>query len=164
MVPTLRIGDIVIYKKVDAVYINAVPNDGDIIVIRGPSYFYKNGFPPILWENLNNNTPIVHRAIRKVFNYSDGLYYFETKGDNNKISDGCIKGNLVDGYGIFIFNTSDPILIPETEVLGKVVIIIPFLGNLGLYFNKILIVMIIIILVILILDNLKIKIKIEKKR
>ncbi|MHA1342098.1 MAG: S26 family signal peptidase [Promethearchaeota archaeon] len=163
MEPTIKIGDMVLYQEVNASDIYADTNSGDIIVIKGPEYFYQHGVSPMLW-GVKNGTPIVHRAINKIYNFSDGKWYFETKGDYNQFSDGCIRGNFRDGYGIFVVNYSNPIFIPETEILGKVTIIIPFVGNIGLYFNKITVIVVILVIFIIIIDKLDISIKFERKK
>ena len=67
MVPTLKVGDLVLVQGVENPYtIKVAPVSGDIIVFRKPS---------------NPDEFIVHRAINE--RVVDGQLFFITKGDNN---------------------------------------------------------------------------------
>jgi len=102
----------------DAIYIeykdpsdicNGTVNDlkGDIIVYN----------PQGLLNHLPKyNQNIVHRVIGKMYNNSDNMFYFMTKGDNN--------------------NISDSVWIPESHVYGVVVKIIPKIGLLNIWLIK----------------------------
>jgi len=68
MVPTLKVGDLVLVQYVNPSVINAAPVTGDIIVFRKP---------------YNPDEFIVHRAIAKDVNNLS----FTTKGDNNYSQD-----------------------------------------------------------------------------
>jgi signal peptidase I len=96
MRPTLEVGDLILVQGVlNASEVNAAPRpEGDILVFR------------------KSNKLIVHRAIDK--KREGNIWYFETKGDNNDISDGWI---------------------PEQNVVGKVVGRVPLLGYIALFFE-----------------------------
>jgi len=99
MRPTLQVGDLILVQGgLNASKIKALPEpEGDIIVFR---------------RSLGSGSLIVHRAINK--ENRSGTWYFETKGDNNTISDGWI---------------------PEQNVIGKVVGRVPLLGYIALFFE-----------------------------
>ncbi|MBD3352525.1 MAG: hypothetical protein GF364_13635 [Candidatus Lokiarchaeota archaeon] len=164
MSPTINIGDVVYYTHIENDIDDSGIEIGDIIVIKGPQYFYENGLDPYIWSYINNGTPIIHRAINKHYNEVEEEWYFETKGDNNEFSDGCLRGIFDDGYGTFDLNFSNPILVPETEIIGIVHYIIPWLGYLGLYFNVACLFIIGIILIIILKDYLGISMKIVRKK
>lgn len=96
MRPTLRVGDLIVVQGgLDASEIKAAPKpEGDIIVFRRLGEL------------------VVHRAINK--ENRSNTWYFETKGDNNTVSDGWI---------------------PEWNVVGKVVGRVPLLGHIALFFE-----------------------------
>lgn len=82
-------------------------NTGDIMILRGTDP--KNvevGDVVVFWASRPD--PIIHRVIRKWT--VNGRIYFQTKGDNN-------PGSNLDERNI-----------PESSVVGKAVIRIPFLG------------------------------------
>ena len=139
MSPTINVGDLVIYSPCATNDLYANHEKGDIVVIKGPEYYYQNGVDPYLWNNLPNGTKIVHRLVHRYFDDKTGDYFFETRGDNNDFSDGCLKGDYEDGYGIFKINESDPILIPDSEIIGRIDLIIPKLGLMTLYSSQIII-------------------------
>ena len=124
MCPTLNVGDIVIMGSKSPENIKACEQDGDILILRGPQYFYANGVDPIMWNNLAIDTPIIHRAIDK--KKIKDKWYFKTKGDNSWAPDGCfkIKEKETD-YITAEFNESEIIYVPESEVLGVVMKRIP---------------------------------------
>jgi signal peptidase I len=150
MVPSLNTGDLIYYESKyytsDYGSINVDAISGDILVIRGARYFYENGVDPFLFAYLSDNIPIVHRAINKYYNESSEMWYFVMKGDNNEYSDGSLRGLIEDGFGEFILNQSDPLLIPQTEIIGIVKFVLPRVGYIGMYFPIILSVFITIIL------------------
>ena len=51
---------------------------------------------------------VTHRIIEKVYDESDGIYKYRTQGDNN--------------------NVADSVLVPNANILGKVILKIPKLG------------------------------------
>ena len=135
MEPTLNVGDLVIRGDKDPKDIKADEEDGDILILRGAEYFYEEGFDPIFWGNLRGDIPIIHRAIDK--KRINGKWYFKTKGDNNLVADGGYTfKNKSDDYDYIVieYNDSKVIYICETEVLGIVVFVIPYIGYLHIFF------------------------------
>jgi len=128
MEPVLNIGDAVfIQQQVDYSKVN-VGQDGDILVIANSSVFLRNGVPMFVYDNIDNETPIIHRAVEKFM--INGTYYFVTKGDSNPYPDGCVKyvGSPNKTYCIIEYNISNPVLIPEKYIIGKVIFTIPLIG------------------------------------
>jgi len=96
MLPTLDVSDIIIVQGVNALEIKAAPAlGGDIIVFHQPA---------------NWDIRIVHRAIDKKF--ENGMWYFQTKGDNNVGPDPWFSEKLL---------------------VGKVIGVIPLIGNVPLF-------------------------------
>ncbi len=161
MEPTLNIGDLVILGEKSPEEINIGEKEGDILILKGPQYFYEKGFNPIFWNNLNNNTPIIHRAIDK--KKIGENWYFLTKGDNNLLYDGSLKLlNYSEDYILIEYNSSKLIYISETEILGVVIFKIPFIGYLNIFFPIVLILLIIFIIFYLIFKKLNYKVNIVK--
>jgi len=162
MEPTLNIGDLTFKNEKDPDEINANENNGDILVLRGPQYFYQKGYNPIFWNNLPNNTLIIHRAIaKKIIN---NTWYFLTKGDNNLYPDGAYNLlNNSEEYKLIQINCSDGIYVPETEVLGIVVFKIPLIGFVNIYFKQIMLILFIIVGIYILLKIFNFEIKIKKK-
>ncbi len=159
MVPTLNVGDVVIRGYKNPKDIKVGERDGDILIIKGPEYFYQHGYDPIFWNYLDNNTTIIHRAIDKI--KINDTWYFMTKGDNNLVPDGSLKFiNNSDNYFLIEYNRSNVIFIPESEILGVVIYVIPYIGYFKIFFPLIFIIIISIfcILIIFRIFNLKIKI------
>jgi len=104
----------------------------DIIVIRGPDYFYSEGFDPIFWNYYPNGSYIIHHVLDKVLMNNSWFFMTGIIGEEDKYS------NQIDGmfsvlkksedYFLFEFNRSNIIYIPETEVLGVVTARIPLIG------------------------------------
>lgn len=164
MAPTLNVGDFVVRGDKDAEDIKADEEDGDIVILRGATYFYENGFDPIFWGNLDGDIPIIHRAIDK--KKIDGKWYFKTKGDNNMVADGgyTFKNKSKDyDYIVIEYNDSEVIYICETEVLGIVIFVIPYLGYLNIYFPVIFVILTSILVLNLILKLLNYEIKVIKR-
>jgi len=108
MLPTLDVSDIIVVQGTTALEIKAAPElEGDIIV------FYQ----PIDW-----NTRIVHRAVDKVLH--DDVWYFQTRGDNTRTNSGSDYWN-----GPGTWNG----MISEKLVVGKVVGVIQWIGNVPLF-------------------------------
>ncbi len=166
MVPSLNIGDVVIKGNKEPEEIKTGNEDGDILILKGPQYYYQQGFDPFFWNDLEDNTPIIHRAIEK--KKIDDKWYFLTKGDNNWVADGGLQFlNDSDDYILIEYNSSTAIYVSETEILGIVVFIIPFIGYLNMFFPAILLSLIFIFSFIIILKSLNYKIrfvKIEEQR
>jgi len=93
MEPNLKVGDLVVIQGVDP---NTI-TDGTIIVFYVPGHYGED------------NYRIVHRVIKVV--HEGGQFAFETKGDNNPVSD----------YYRWQY-------IPPENVVGKVIARIPYVG------------------------------------
>ena len=114
MEPTLKIGDLLIIQgglSGEDVYANL--GDGDIIIFKDP----RNP----------NGIPIVHRAIEKYMH--DDTWYIITKGDNTRTNP------YPDDWYPWFPRGGDPESQwfpkaghPETYIIGKVIIVVPFLG------------------------------------
>ena len=106
MKPTLNEGDLIIvqgFSNFDG--INAVPApDGTIVVFHKPS---------------DPDELIVHRAISKVDN--NGTWYFQTKGDNNNTPDFWNGDGTSSGW------------VSQHLLVGKVVGVAPWIGNVPLF-------------------------------
>ena len=163
MEPALNVGDLVIKTNKDPNNIEAHEKEGDILIIRGPQYFYQNGFDPLFWNNLPNNTIIVHRAIAK--KSINNTWYFLTKGDNNLYPDGAYElVNNSEDYKLIQINCSGGIYIPETEVLGIVAFKIPLIGYINIYFKPIMTILLILIAIFILLKVFNFQIKFEKDK
>ena len=163
MEPTLNVGDLVVRGDKNSEDIVADEENGDILILRGPDYFYEKGFDPIFWGKLDEGTPIIHRAIDK--KKIGEKWYFKTKGDNNLVSDGGYKFiNKTKGYDYVVieYNSSDVIYISETEVLGIVLFKVPYVGYGKIYFSVIFALLIGILIFYLIIKFLNYEIKIVK--
>jgi len=163
MEPTLNVGDLIIRGDKDPEEIKVGEEDGDILILRGPDYFYDEGFDPIFWGNLEEGTPIIHRAIDK--KKIGDKWYFMTKGDNNLVADGGYKFiNKTDEYDYVVieYNSSNVIYISETEILGIVIFKIPYIGYIKLYFPVIFAFLIGILMFYLLIKLFNYEIKIVK--
>ena len=121
MEPTIKVGDIVIIKKVKVEKLN----QGDVITFR------------------KNLEVITHRVIDIEENNGENVYV--TKGDNN--------------------NLEDQERVEKSELLGKVVVVIPYLGNIiGILENKIIFLILVLIFLILLLYKINIQEKKENRR
>jgi len=162
MAPTLNIGDLVISGDKLPEDINVGEEDGDILIFEA-KYFYEEGFDPDFWGGLDEDTPIIHRAIaRKEIN---GDWYFKTRGDNNHVADGGYKFvNKSENYAYIIveYNDSNVIYISERAIVGIVIQVIPYVGYVKIFFHVIVAIFIIIIIFYLFLKLNKYEIKIFK--
>jgi len=103
MIPTLNVGDIIIVHGAPASEIYAAPKTDNP---AGDIIVFKGkviGRPDEL---------IVHRAINKTF--KDGVFYFITHGDHNPL--GSNEGPF-----------------PDSALIGKVVGVVPWIGNVPLF-------------------------------
>jgi len=165
MYPNLNIGDLIYVEKKNSSSIKVGFNEGDILVIQGPDYYYENGLNPFFFNYLLNNTPIIHRVVGKI--QKNEKYYFLMKGDNNLLVDGAYKIiNLSEDHGYFFieYNESDAIYVSEDEVLGVFIFKIPYIGYLKIFFPYILILVISIIIILICLKLTGYKIKIIKTK
>ncbi|MEM2961983.1 MAG: signal peptidase I [Candidatus Bathyarchaeia archaeon] len=97
MEPNLRVGDLVVIRGAQPEEVS----NGSIIVFYVPNHYGEDAYR------------IVHRVVKIV--EVDGIRYYETKGDNNPVSDYHRWG-----------------YIPESYVIGVVAYRIPLLGYLPL--------------------------------
>lgn len=108
------------YPALDVASTSMLPtlNVGDLIVVQGipASQIHANYTTGdiIVFKSIGDpNRRIVHRAVE--ITVQDGQYFITTRGDNNPSND----GNLV----------------PEANLIGRVVGKVPFLGNFALFTN-----------------------------
>ncbi len=113
MYPEIESGDLIICHTIDAQELE----QGDIIAFFDPAS--------------TSNAVVSHRIVN--ITSEDGILYFETKGDNNSISDSE--------------------LVPEDNIVGKCIYVIPRAGNIAMFMQTTqgLIICIVCPLVILIL-------------
>jgi signal peptidase len=141
MRPTLNIGDLIIVQGFpDYSEINAVPApDGTIIVFHKPS---------------DPEELIVHRTVNK--RDENGTWFFQTKGDNNGTPDYWIGEETLNGW------------ISQSHLVGKVVGVLPWIGNVPLFIRTPsgLVLIILLFLVILFIEYVPVlskKVKTETK-
>jgi signal peptidase len=106
MTPTLNVGDLIIVQGVpnyNDLYAAPAP-DGTIIVFHKPS---------------DTEELIVHRGINRVD--ENGTWFFQTKGDNNLTPDYWVGDGTLNG------------LISQRLLVGKVVAVVPWVGNVPLF-------------------------------
>ena len=95
-------------------------NKGDIMVLRGKKpEDIKVGDIIVFWSARKD--PIIHRVIKKW--QENGVYYFQTKGDNYITNPTSIKNPLLDETSI-----------RQDKVIGNAVFKIPFLGYIKIWF------------------------------
>ncbi len=124
MYPALRIGDVVILGQKMPEEIKVGDKNGDILILRGPQYFYNKGIDGMMFKYISSDTPIIHRAIEK--KKINENWFFKTKGDNNWFPDGSIMIKEKTNEYIFgEYNFTRTIYIPDSEVLGVVIKVIP---------------------------------------
>lgn len=136
MIPTLNVGDLIVVQGVpDANEINAAPRpNGTMIVFYRPNYPRSGGFLFQTGDEL-----IVHRVIAKV--EDNGTLYFQTKGDNNFGPDywGDTPPDTLDG------------MISSKLLVGKVVSVVPWIGNVPLFIRTPLGMVLFILLILIII-------------
>ncbi len=92
-------------------------NKGDIMALKGKKPENINvGDVIVFWSARQD--PIIHRVVKKW--QENGIYYFQTKGDNNQIS---IKTPQLDETRI-----------SQDKIVGNAVLRIPFLGYIKIWF------------------------------
>jgi len=107
---------------------------GDLIIIQGvaPEEIegapYPDGDIIVFHQPSAGGELIVHRAIKKEIR-SDGEIYFTTKGDGN--------------------TGPDSVPVPEDQVIGKVILRIPWIGHIALFLHNSSGIFIIIILIVI---------------
>lgn len=92
-------------------------NKGDIMILKG--------FKPenikignVIVYTIGRKDPIIHRVVKK--NEEDGIYYFQTKGDNVAVIQNFEKN------------------INEKQLIGKALFRIPYLGYIKIWFVELL--------------------------
>jgi signal peptidase len=127
MVPTLNVGDLIAVHGVSNVSeIYTHYGNGDIIIFHTSLPSYQDNLRPGYPDEL-----IVHRAINRTL--VSGVWYFTTKGDNNQ--------------------TPDFWRVPDYYIVGKVVGVVPWIGNIPLFIRTpegLITVVILIVLVVLV--------------
>lgn len=111
MVPTLNVGDVCVIQKVSPdqyVVGNHDNRTGDIIVFDAHDIY------PSL------NEPVIHRIVNRTYDNTTGHYYFMTQGDNK------LTNPVPDGW------PSHP-WTEDTKIYGKVILTIPWIGNIFLF-------------------------------
>jgi signal peptidase len=116
--PTLHVGDIIIIQGVDAKDINANYPNSDIIV-------YQNPTNPVA-------TPIVHRVVESY--EADGKLYFQTKGDGNPTMKWPNPVSKEEYDSNCIWRTGEGV--SEDQVIGKVIMRIPWFGHITLFLRS----------------------------
>ena len=119
---TLHTGDIVIIQGVNPKDLKTdYPFNSDIIVF----------YPP----NNPGETPIIHRII-SVTNVN-GTLYFQTKGDGNGSPSAKYPAPItsIDGLDPWDYQNNPP-GVPQNDVVGKVVMRIPWFGWIALIMQK----------------------------
>ena len=96
-------------------------NKGDIMFLVGRSAKNIDVGDVIVFNSFRKD-PIIHRVVKKI--QDDNGIYFQTKGDNNPDS---IKNNLLDETNL-----------KEDVVIGKVVLRVPLLGYIKIWFVELL--------------------------
>jgi signal peptidase len=116
-------------------------NVGDLLVIQKiPSDKLQVG-DVIVFEVSTRSYDIVHRIIEIQYNSQDGKLYFRTKGDNNLSPDYWRGRECWNG------------MIPEENVIGKVIFSVPLIGYVSLAVSSeygVLVIGAVILLIILI--------------
>ena len=96
-------------------------NKGDIMVLRSKNYKDINiGDVIVFWSAKKD--PIIHRVVRK--RDDNGVYYFQTKGDNYKTNPISIKNPP------YLDETN----IAQEQIVGNAVLRIPLLGYIKIWF------------------------------
>jgi signal peptidase I len=110
---TLHIGDLIIVQGVDPRELNADYSDSDIIVFQDPT---------------DPTELIVHRIIAK--QEINGTLYFKTKGDGNGNAWPSTPEHGMDNWSGY------PNGVPQSLVVGKIIMRIPWLGHLVLFMRN----------------------------
>ena len=93
-------------------------NKGDIIVLKGKKASdIIVGQVIVFWSAKKD--PIIHRVVKKW--QENGVYYFQTKGDNNQVS--------------ITTPALDETRVNEEQIVGNATLRIPYLGYIKIWFN-----------------------------
>jgi signal peptidase I len=135
---TLNVGDIIIIQGVDPETLNTDYPNSDIIVYNDPT------------ASDPSKTPIVHRIVSSYT--ENGTLYFQTKGDGNGEKWPAVPlSSEYDSNTVYVGNGKG---VPADLVEGKVIMRIPLLGWITLFFRNVswgwpLVIVIIMLLVVL---------------
>ncbi|MCX8150297.1 MAG: hypothetical protein N3D85_02165 [Candidatus Bathyarchaeota archaeon] len=106
---TIQVGDIIVIQPVNAADLNADYPNSDIIV----------------YHTYSSDTPIVHRIVAR--EQINGTWYFYTKGDANGWNKWPATPSPAE------YDTWAPSPIPQNMIIGKVVMRIPWVGNIAIF-------------------------------
>ncbi|MCL2358724.1 hypothetical protein [Candidatus Bathycorpusculum sp.] len=115
---TLHVGDIIIIQGVDGKDINANYPNSDVIVYQNPTN--------------PTSTPIVHRVVESY--EVDGKLYFQTKGDGNPTMKWPNPVSKEEYDSNCIWRTGEGV--SEDQVIGRVVMRIPWFGHITLFLRS----------------------------
>lgn len=116
---TLHTGDLIFVQGVNPKDLNAHYPNSDIIVYLNP------GNPTA--------TPIVHRVV--AVNNINGTLYFQTKGDGNGAKWPAVPSPS-EYDSVQLWRTEGGVGVPESMVVGKVVMRIPYVGWITLFLRQ----------------------------
>jgi signal peptidase I len=111
MEPTLHVGDVCVIQRISPdqyVVGNHDNRTGDIIVFDAHNIY------PSLTE------PVIHRIVNRTYDNVTGHYFFMTQGDNR------LTNQYPDGW------PANP-WTEDTKIYGKVILTIPWIGNIFLF-------------------------------
>lgn len=144
---TIQVGDIIVIQSVNPAELNANYPNSDIIV----------------YNVYSSDVPIVHRIVAK--EQINGTWYFYTKGDANGWNKWPATPSPAE------YDTWAPSPIPQDMIIGKVVMRIPWVGNVAIFMqgilggnsNRVAIPIILILIVILVIVEFVIPLYKRKK-
>jgi signal peptidase len=114
MEPTLYRGDVCFVQRVaTSQYVvgNHYARTGDIIVFDATGIYA-------------GSDPIIHRIVNKTYDPVTNHTWFLTQGDHNMLPDNYMHGSFPSGW------------VEDTKVYGKVVLTIPWIGNIFLFLRE----------------------------
>ena len=103
-------------------------NVGDIIIVKNGEYHIND-----IISYKDGDSVVTHRIV-DIFTNEEGKELYTTKGDNN--------------------NTEDRVPISKEDVYGRVIRVIPKLGNIILFLRKNIIFLVILFLILIFIDNI----------
>ena len=137
---TLHIGDLMVIQGVNPTELNSKYPNSDIIIFR----------------NQANNDLIVHRIISE--QTINGTTYFRTKGDSNGPT---IWPNIPNYFD----DIPSSLGVPQDEIVGRVVLRIPWIGGIALFLrNNLWSLLLIVGLIVLLLISKFVGSAVKKKR
>jgi signal peptidase I len=112
-------------------------NKGDIMILYGVDEV-NIGDVVVFWGG--KKEPIIHRVVKR-WTAADGNWYFQTKGDNNKISLQVytnILGMQVPKGTEGAIKVIDETEIAKEDIVGKAILRVPYLGYIKIWFISLL--------------------------